>query len=203
MKPKLIGISGGSASGKTTLARKLAEYFSENTQILSLDNYYKSFHPDQEGSYQHINFDSPDSFDLDLFCKQLKSLHEGGHIAVPQYDFVSHSRLSETKTLAPSKFIIVEGLFLFNQTNCNNEFDFTIYVDAPDDIRLIRRIKRDIKDRGRSVDSVVQQYTQTVRPMHVANVVPNKKLADYVFDGNGKFETEFEKLITCLLSWLN
>ena len=124
MSSKLIGISGGSASGKSTLANRLVEYFSSKAQILSLDNYYKSFQPDGDGSYQHINFDSPNSFDLDLFSRHLNELKHGKAIKIPQYDFNTHSRLVKTEKLVPTAFTIVEGLFLFNQRDFIEEYNF-------------------------------------------------------------------------------
>lgn len=198
-KPYLIGISGGSAGGKSTVAALFLKLLGkENSVRLCLDNYYRdiSYHKCPEGE---INFDSPTSIELELFEKQLTELKSGKSIDCPLYDFTTHTRQKETITILPKKFIVVEGLFLFNQMDLGDLFDLKLYITAPDDIRLIRRIKRDIKERGRSLDSVLEQYNASVRPMHIKQIEPNRELADIVIDTYSHSFSEVEKQVKQLL----
>ena len=181
-KTFLIGISGGSASGKSTVARIfLNKIGHEDSVHLSLDSYYRdiSYHNCPEAE---INFDSPESIELELLKEHLILLKKGKQVDCPVYDFTTHTRQQVTKTVLPKKYIIVEGLFLFNQLNLGNLFDLKLFVTASDDIRLIRRIRRDIAERGRTLDSVINQYINTVRPMHSKYTEPNRDLADEVID---------------------
>ena len=190
---KIIGICGGSASGKTTLANKLSKVLEPNASIVSLDNYYKNFKGILE-ELSSVNFDHPDSLDIELFVSHLKELKEGRSIQMPQYDYSIHSRKGETKRVDTTKYFIVEGLFLYNIGIPDHLFDYKIYINTPDDIRFIRRLIRDQEERARSVESIVNQYLTTVKPMHEAYVLPNKPLADHIFQGENYSTKEVEDL---------
>ncbi|MBN1117553.1 MAG: uridine kinase [Bacteroidales bacterium] len=181
MEPVIVGISGGSASGKTTLARQLVEHYEDKSLILSLDCYYKG----QYGSdvdISKLNFDSPESLDMELFQSHLKAIHRGEAILIPQYDFATHARMNKKIMFHPTPIVIIEGIFLFNVLGIA-DFNLKVFVDVPDDIRLIRRLIRDGLERSRSVDSVITQYLSSVRPMHYKYVLPDKSMADLVIDG--------------------
>lgn len=179
---KIIGICGGTASGKTTLAKKLVNDLNAQVSVIALDNYYKSF-GGKQGELSDINFDHPNSLDLKLFLTHLHSLKNNKSIRVPVYDYATHSRSTKHLLLQPAQVIIVEGLFLYNIGIPQELFDLKIYIDTPSDIRFIRRLIRDRKERSRTVQSVIDQYLATVRPMHNIYVVPNRNLADVVFYG--------------------
>ena len=182
----VIGIAGGSGSGKTTLMKNLIEKFGEHITVLSHDNYYK--HHD-EMSYEErclVNYDEPDAFDTSLMVYQLDQLRHGQSIDCPVYDFTVHNRSNETIRINPERVIIVEGILIFENEDLRNLMDIKIFVDTDADIRLCRRIKRDVNKRGRSLESVLQQYQQTVKPMHEKYVEPSKKYADLVVPEGGK-----------------
>ncbi len=181
---KIIGICGGSGSGKTTIVKNI-EKIIKDFVFIPQDNYYKSAEYVNNDNITAFNFDHPDAIDNELLYNQLKSLKNNEIIQMPQYDFVRNKRLEETTLVKPKKLIIVEGIFIFFYKKIRDLIDLKIYVDTPDDIRFIRRLKRDIKDRGRTLDSVVSQYLEFVRPGHYEFVEPTKVYADIIVPEGG------------------
>jgi uridine kinase len=180
----LIGIAGGTASGKTTLAKILKDAFQDEVTMLRHDFYYhdKSYFSVPEGK---INFDHPESFETDLLIDHLKKLISGEKIDRPVYSYKTNERLQDTEVVEPSPIIIVEGILIFHYPKLRDLFDLKIYIDTDADIRLLRRINRDIKKRDRTFDSVRNQYMATVKPMHERYVEPTKYLADIIIPHGG------------------
>ena len=182
----VIGIAGGSGSGKTTLMKNLIDKFGDVITVLSHANYYKRH---DELSYEErcqLNYDEPGAFDTSLMIYQLDQLRHGQPIDCPVYDFSVHNRSNETIRIVPERVIIVEGILIFESEPLRQLMDIKIFVDADADVRLCRRIKRDVNKRGRSLESVLTQYQQTVKPMHEKYVEPTKKYADLVVPEGGK-----------------
>ena len=182
----VIGIAGGSGSGKTTLMKNLIDKFGDVITVLSHDNYYKRH---DELSYEErcqLNYDEPGAFDTSLMIYQLDQLRHSQPIDCPVYDFTVHNRSNETIRIVPERVIIVEGILIFESEPLRQLMDIKIFVDADADVRLCRRIKRDVNKRGRSLESVLTQYQQTVKPMHEKYVEPTKKYADLVVPEGGK-----------------
>ena len=182
----VIGIAGGSGSGKTTLMKNLVQRFAGSVTVLSHDNYYKRH---DELSYEErtqLNYDEPAAFDTQLMIDQLQQLRQGQAIDCPVYDFSAHNRSDETLRVVPEKVIIVEGILIFAEPALRELMDIRIFVDTDADIRICRRIKRDVNKRGRSLESVITQYMQTVKPMHEKHVEPTKKYAHIVVPEGGK-----------------
>ena len=182
----VIGIAGGSGSGKTTLMKRLVERFGDDVSVLSHDNYYKRH---DELTFEErcaLNYDEPDALDTSLMVYQLDQLRHGVAIDCPVYDFALHNRSNETVHIEPKRVIIVEGIMIFVDPALRALMDIRIFVDTDADIRLCRRIKRDVNKRGRSMESVLLQYQQTVKPMHEKYVEPSKKYADLVVPEGGK-----------------
>ncbi len=182
----VIGIAGGSGSGKTTLMRNLIEEFGDVITVLSHDNYYKRHDELPYEARCGLNYDEPDAFDTSLMVYQLDQLRHGHSIECPVYDFTLHNRSSETIRIKPEKVIIVEGILIFEPQGLRDLMDIKIFVDTDADVRLCRRIKRDVNKRGRTLESVLTQYQQTVKPMHEKYVEPTKKYADLVVPEGGK-----------------
>ena len=182
----VIGIAGGTGSGKTTLMKNLTEQFQDVVTVLSHDNYYKRH---DELTYEQrcqLNYDEPDALETDLMARHLDQLRQGHSIDCPIYDFTLHNRSDETVTIVPKKVIIVEGILIFENKALRDLMDIRIFVDTDADVRLCRRIKRDVNKRGRTLESVLSQYLQTVKPMHEKYVEPSKKYADIVVPEGGK-----------------
>ena len=182
----VIGIAGGTGSGKTTLMKNLIQRYGDVVTVLSHDNYYKR-HDDM--SYEErckLNYDEPASLETDLMARHLEQLRRGEAIQCPVYDFTVHNRSEETILVVPKKVIIVEGILIFENEELRNLMDIRIFVDTDADVRLCRRIKRDVNKRGRTLESVLQQYQETVKPMHEKYVEPSKKFADIVVPEGGK-----------------
>lgn len=201
---KIIGIAGGTASGKTTIAKRLKELAEPHGKVamLRLDDYYKDMKHMTLEQRRQINFDHPDSYDIDLLIKHINDLQNNIQIQKPVYDFVYSIRSEETELVDPSDLIIVEGILAFCFPELLELFDMKIFVDTPDDIRFIRRLKRDIEKRGRTIESVVNQYFTTVRPMHHTFVEPSKRNADIIVPEGGKNEVAIDILSTKLRSLL-
>ena len=194
----VIGIAGGTGSGKTTLMRRLIEKFEDEVTVLSHDNYYKR-HDDL--SYEQrclLNYDEPAAFDTSLMVYHLEELRRGHPIACPVYDFTVHNRSDETIHVVPKKVIIVEGILIFENEALRNLMDIRIYVDTDADVRLCRRIKRDVNKRGRTLESVLTQYQETVKPMHEQYVEPSKKYADIVVPEGGKNVVALDMIMGCI-----
>jgi uridine kinase len=180
----LIGICGGSGSGKTTIVRQIEEIVSDFV-FVPQDNYYKSASYVNNQNITGFNFDHPEAFDTDLLCEQLTALKEGKSIDMPQYDFVHHCRADETIHIEPKKVIIYEGIMIYSDKKIRELVDLKLFVDTPADVRFIRRMKRDVEERGRTVDSVVQQYMEVVRPGHIEFIEPTKTFADLIIPEGG------------------
>ena len=182
----VIGIAGGTGSGKTTLMDNLIEKFSGDVTILSHDNYYKRH---DELTYEQrcqLNYDEPAALETDLMARHLDALRHGEAIDCPVYDFSQHNRSNETIRIEPRSVIIVEGILIFENKELRDLMDIRIFVDTDADIRLCRRIKRDVEKRGRSLESVLTQYQETVKPMHEMYVEPSKKFANIIVPEGGK-----------------
>lgn len=182
----VIGIAGGSGSGKTTLLKNIIQSFGPAITVLSHDNYYKRH---DEMTYEErckLNYDEPAALETDLMVKQLEQLRRGQEILCPVYDFTVHNRSDETILIKPEKVIIVEGILIFENKELRDLMDIKVFVDADADVRICRRIKRDVNKRGRSLESVITQYQETVKPMHEKYVEPSKKYADIVVPEGGK-----------------
>ncbi len=192
---KIIGICGGSGSGKTTIVRKISE-LSSDFVFLPQDNYYKSAEFISNTNITAFNFDHPEAFDTELLVEHLSALKKGHSIAMPQYDFVHHRRSSETVRVEPKKLIIFEGIMIYTDKRIRDLLDLKLYVDTPDDIRFIRRLVRDIKERGRTVDSVVEQYLNVVRPGHFEFIEPTKAYADIIIPEGGHNENALSLLMS-------
>ena len=191
----VIGIAGGSGSGKTTLMKNIIESFADMVTVISHDNYYKRH---DELTYEErclLNYDEPAAFDTDLMVSQLAQLRSGQAIDCPVYDFTVHNRSDETLHIVPKQVIIVEGILIFADPALRDLMDIRIYVDADADIRLCRRIKRDVNKRGRSLESVLNQYQQTVKPMHEIHVEPSKKYANIIVPEGGKNRVALDMII--------
>lgn len=192
----IIGICGGTGSGKTTVARRILENVSEEHVVyLPQDSYYRNLGDMPLTLRHHINFDHPDALDNDLFANHLRALRAGEPIEMPIYDYTTHTRRLETQAVAAKPIVIVEGILIFNDARVREAMDVKIFVETADDLRFIRRLQRDITERGRAVDSVINQYLETVRPMHQQFVEPSKRYADVIIPEGGYNEVGID-LIT-------
>ena len=180
MSTILIGIAGGTGSGKTTLTRHLKEHFGDSVTVIGHDSYYKRQEGKTYDERAKVNYDHPGAFDTDLLIAHLKELKEGRSIQCPVYSYVDHNRTDETVTVHPNKVIIVEGILIFQDPTLRDMFDIKIFVETDADVRILRRALRDVEQRGRSLQSVVTQYLTTVKPMHEQYVEPSRKYADIV-----------------------
>lgn len=182
----IIGISGGTGSGKTTVARRILEDVSDEQVVyLQQDSYYRNLGDLPVELRHQINFDHPDALDNDLFVNHLEALRAGEAVEMPVYDFTTHSRRSETVPVNPKPILIVEGILIFVDPPLRELMDIKIFVDTDDDLRFIRRFRRDVNERGRTPDSVINQYLETVRPMHHQFVEPSKRYADVIIPEGG------------------
>jgi uridine kinase len=185
-KPVTIGVAGGTGSGKTTISNHLLERVgSKHIAYLPHDAYYKDLSDMPEDSRGSRNFDHPDSLDTALLIENIKQLQQWQHTLIPVYDFTRHVRKPERAEVGPQPIILVEGILIFSEPELRELFDIKIFVDTDADIRFIRRLKRDIADRGRTADSVIEQYLETVRPMHLKFVEPSKRYADVIIPEGG------------------
>ncbi len=192
---KIIGITGGSGSGKSTIVRRIEEVCPDFV-FIPQDNYYKSASFISNTNITAYNFDHPDAFDSELLHKHLSALKKWQSVEMPQYDFVHHRRTDETVHLEPAPLVIVEGLMILHDPDIRKMLDLKIYVDTPDDIRFIRRLLRDINERGRTLESVVKQYLEVVRPGHASFIEPTKEYADLIVPEGGQNENALQVLIT-------
>lgn len=201
-KPVIIGIAGGSASGKTSIAKRLKKAFesSNSVYIIRQDDYYsdQSHMPFEQRLL--TNYDHPFAFDNDLLVEHLDKLTDRVSVEKPTYDFINHTRSSDIELVEPSDVIVLEGLFVLEDARIRQRLDIKIYVDTPADIRFIRRLVRDVRDRGRTLDSVVHQYTTTVRLMHEQFIEPTKRYADVIVPEGGKNEVAIDLLTTKISS---
>lgn len=185
-KPVTIGVAGGTGSGKTTISNALLTRVGEqNIAYLPHDNYYKDLNAIPLDERNLPNFDHPDALDTPLMIENIKQLQQGEAAEIPIYDFVNDQRLPQRKHVAPQPIILVEGILIFGEPALRNLFDVRIFVDTDSDLRFIRRLQRDIAERGRTVESVIDQYLRTVRPMHIEFVEPSKRYADVIIPEGG------------------
>ncbi len=201
-KVLVIGIAGGTGSGKTTITRRLMQRFGEDVCMISYDSYYKARHDTPFEERAKINYDHPDAFDTGLFLRDLRALKAGKTIQCPIYDYTIHDRLEQTRTLRPAKVILAEGILIFASSELCDEMDIKLYVDADADVRIIRRIVRDVRDRGRSLESVISQYLNTVKPMHEAFVEPSKRRADIIIPEGGHNQVALDMIMERVRAYL-
>ncbi|MDY3860244.1 MAG: uridine kinase [Candidatus Limivicinus sp.] len=181
----VIGIAGGTGSGKTTITKKLIQHFGDDVSVIHHDNYYKAHHDMPYEERARLNYDHPDSFDTEMLIDALKELKRGHSVVCPVYDYSIHDRSDKTTVVEPAKVVIVEGILIFQSRELCRQMDIKIYVDTDADVRILRRIMRDVRDRGRSLESVVNQYLSTVKPMHEKFVEPSKRNADIIIPEGG------------------
>ena len=194
-KVLVIGIAGGTGSGKTTLTNRIASQFAENVTVITHDNYYKSHDEMTYEERSRLNYDHPNAFDTELMIEHLKQLKEGHTVECPVYDYKIHNRSKNTQTIVPGKVIIVEGILIFENKELCEQMDIRIFVDTDSDIRIIRRIRRDVLERARSLDSVINQYMNTVKPMHEQFVEPSKRNASVIVPEGGHNTVAMEMIL--------
>ena len=202
MDTMIIGIAGGTGSGKTTLTLRLKERFGEDVSILYHDNYYKR-HDDMPYEERcKLNYDHPDAFDTDLMIRDIQALRRGESVQCPVYDYTIHNRSDKTVEVQPTKVIIIEGILIFENPQLRDLMDIKIFVDTDADVRILRRILRDVKERGRSLDSVVDQYLTTVKPMHEQFVEPSKRCSDIIVLEGGHNVVALDMIIQRIKSFV-
>ncbi len=202
-KPILIGITGGTGSGKTTVAEAIHSAFEGNSiTMIMQDSYYKDQSHITFEERLKTNYDHPHSIDMDHLIRDLKSLMSGQSIDMPVYDFAEHTRKSETIKIVPTDIIIVEGILVLDDKNLRDLLDIKIYVDTDADIRILRRMQRDINERGRSMESVINQYLNVVRPMHEQFTEPTKRYADIIIPEGGRNKVAIDVIIRSIKEYL-
>ncbi len=203
-RPIVIGIAGGSGSGKTTIAHEVARLINDDDHIITLtqDSYYKDNTGIPMSERKKINYDHPDAFDMPLLVAQINQLMHRKAVEMPVYDFTEHTRSSQTIHVEPADIIILEGILVLADENLRNLMDIKVYVDTDDDIRFIRRLERDLKERGRSLDSVIDQYLATVKPMYHQFIEPTKRYADIIVPEGGENNVAIDMLTTKMRSVL-
>ena len=194
-KVMTIGIAGGTGSGKTTITRRLQQRFADNVSVIYHDNYYKAHNDMTYEERTHLNYDCPDAFDTELMVRHLAELRAGRSVRCPVYDYTVHNRSDKTVLVSPSPVIIVEGILILQDPRLCELLDIKIFVDTDADVRILRRIVRDVRDRGRSLSSVVDQYLTTVKPMHEMYVEPSKRNADIIIPEGGHNLVAMDMLI--------
>jgi uridine kinase len=194
--PFILGVAGGSGSGKTTVARSILQAVGqERISLIQQDSYYKDVDWRSEAELLHHNFDHPAAIDTDLMVAHLHAIKAGHAVEVPIYDFVRHRRTARSRRIEPQAVVLVEGILIFVEPALRDLLDFKIYVDTDADIRLIRRLGRDMTERGRSVQDVLRQYLETVRPMHLEFVEPSKRWADVIIPEGGENKVALEMVV--------
>ena len=193
--PLVLGIAGGTASGKTTVARKIHEAFASRVAFIDQDSYYRPLDHLSLEERREVNFDHPDAFDSDLLVAHVKALKSGHWVEKPVYDFVSSTRQPRTVAVNSADLILIEGILVLHLEALRQEMDVRIFVETEDDVRIIRRLTRDIKERGRDFDHVIHQYFKHVRPMHMAFVEPSKRWADIIVPHGGNNEIAIDMLV--------
>lgn len=192
----VIGIAGGTGSGKTTLAKNISRHFGDNISMLRHDDYYKRHDDIPLAERANLNYDHPDAFDKELLHAHVEMLKNGHDVDSPIYDYTTHNRSDKTRHVPATPVVVVEGILVFEDAELCNLMDMKIFVDTDADVRILRRITRDVKQRGRTLESVVKQYLTTVKPMHEAFVEPSKKKADIIIPEGGKNPVAYNVLIT-------
>ena len=202
-RPVVIGIAGGSGSGKTTVLRRIVEAFGpDQIAVLEHDAYYRDLSHLPFEARTQVNFDHPDALETSLLRAHLEALLAGQPVEKPVYNFTTHTREPYTVRVKPRPVIIVEGILVLAEPELRELMDIKLYVDAPDDVRLIRRIRRDMQERGRSIESILEQYERTVRPMHLEFVEPSKRLADVIIPGGGYNQVAIDMVLARIAALL-
>ena len=186
MEVLTIGIAGGTGSGKTTITRRIVKEFGGDVSVIYHDNYYKAHDEMPYSERCKLNYDHPDAFDTELMIEHIKALKRGENVLCPVYDYTVHNRSDKTVEIRPARVLIVEGILIFADRQLRDEMDIKLFVDTDADVRILRRIVRDVRDRGRSLESVVNQYLNTVKPMHEQFVEPSKRCADVIIPEGGR-----------------
>jgi uridine kinase len=201
MSSFVIGVAGGSGSGKTTVVRRIVDSLGpEQVTLLDHDRYYRDRNDLRLEERAALNYDHPDALETDLLVRHVRELKSGKPVNVPQYDFTRHARLSETETFQPRRALIVEGILVFTDAALRDLMDIKVFVDTDSDTRFIRRLQRDVAQRGRTMDSVIDQYQNTVKPMHLEFVEPSKRYADVIIPLGGHNTVAVDLLLTMLRS---
>jgi uridine kinase len=196
MKPLVIGIAGGTGSGKSTVARRVAEALPQaSVAFLEMDAYYRDFRHLTLQQLHHVNWDHPDAFDVPLLVDHLSALTRGERVEMPIYEFASHSRSTRSRPIEPADVVVIDGILLLSVPSIRDLCDVKVFVDADADIRLIRRIRRDTASRGRTLESVLEQYLTTVQPMHLQFVEPSKRYADVIVPRGGSNAVAIEMIV--------
>jgi uridine kinase len=197
MRPIVIGVAGGTGSGKTTVANEILQRVgADQIAYIPHDAYYRDLAHLPSHERKRINYDHPDSLESELLVDHLKELRAGRAVEIPVYDFTTHTRTQETRRVGPAPVILVEGILVFTEPRLRAQFDVKLYIDTDADVRFIRRLRRDIEERGRSVESVCSQYLSTVRPMHLEFVEPSKRYADVIIPEGGFNEVAIDMVAT-------
>lgn len=202
--PLIIGVAGGSGSGKTTVVSKIVKSIGKNDVLLmEHDSYYRdlSHLPLEERKKQ--NFDHPASLETELMIRHIDALKEGYKIDIPVYDFVAHTRSDRSITASPKKIILIDGILIFSEPDLRNRMDIKIFVDTDDDVRLLRRLRRDISERGRNLEDILNQYEKFVRPMHLEFVEPGKRYSDIIIPRGGENRVALQMVIALIRDKLN
>ncbi len=196
MTPLVIGVAGGSGSGKTTVVRRIMEALGDvRVPVLEHDRYYRDRNDLRLEERAALNYDHPDSLETDLMVRHVNELRAGRSVKAPVYDFARHARKDETETIEPGRAIIVEGILIYTDPALRKLMDVKVFVDTDDDTRFIRRLQRDIAERGRTVQSVIEQYLGTVKPMHLEFVEPSKRYADIIIPQGGHNTVAIDMLL--------
>lgn len=198
MKPLFIGVAGGTGSGKTTVSAKIASYFPDSCVIIAHDSYYRDQSHLRMSERKKTNYDHPDSLETTLLIQQLELLRKGKSVEVPEYDFTRHTRAKTTQIISTKPIILIEGILLFENVRLRNMMDIKLFIDTDADVRLGRRITRDIKERGRTLDFSLNQYLTMSRPMHQAFVEPTKKYADIILPHGGENILGIELVVSAI-----
>ena len=197
----MIGIAGGTGSGKSTFTNRLKEHFGDDVTVIYHDNYYKSRDDMTYEERTKVNYDHPDSLETELLIEHLKMLKEGKSVECPIYDFTQHNRSNKSYTIEPSKIFLIEGILIFSDEKLRDLFDIKVFVEADADERILRRILRDVKERGRDLNNIMEQYLTTVKPMHALYVEPTKNTADIIIN-SGMNDVAFDVMRTKIESLL-
>ena len=202
MKPYIVGVAGGSASGKTEIVKALKKHFEDKIEIIEHDNYYFAHDDLTMEERASLNYDHPQSFETDLLIEHVKKIINNEEIDIPTYDFTIHTRSSDTLKKVPKPIVIVEGILVLENEELRNLMDMKVFVDCDGDVRLKRRITRDVVERDRTIESILTQYMETVKPMHELFVEPSKKFADLIVPKGGKNKVAIDVLINHLATKL-
>ena len=197
-----IGIAGGTGSGKTTITRRIVREFGGDVAVLHHDSYYRAHDDLPYAERAKLNYDHPNAFETDLMLEHVRALKRGESIQCPVYDFTVHNRSKDTVTVKPARVLMIEGILIFAERELCREMDIKLFVDTDADVRILRRIVRDVRDRGRSLDSVVKQYLNTVKPMHEEFVEPSKRNADLIIPEGGRNQVAMDIVMERIRGYL-